>query len=121
MNAEPRPSLDRELKRGVTEMVLLRLLAEGPSYGYQLVGEVAERSRGGLELASGTLYPLLYRLEEQGLVDTEWADPERGARRKYYRLSRAGTLRLKELAAAWRRFSAQIDALLADAEEGGER
>jgi len=121
MNAEPRPSLDRELKRGVTEMVLLRLLAEGPSYGYQLVGEVAERSGGGLELASGTLYPLLYRLEEQGWVETEWEDAERGARRKYYRLTAAGAERLEELAVAWRRFSAQIDALLADLEEGDER
>lgn len=68
----------------------------------------------------GTLYPLLYRLEEQGLVEWEWDDPERGTRRKYYRLTAAGRARLEELAAEWRRFSAQVDALLAEEEGGGE-
>lgn len=53
-------------------------------------------------------------------MEWEWDDPERGTRRKYYRLTAAGRARLEELAAEWRRFSAQVDALLAEEEGGGE-
>ena len=105
-------SLERELRRGVLDLIVLRVLADGPTYGYQLVTEVAERSEGELELHEGTLYPLLYRLEEQGLVRTEWDTPDRGAPRKYYRLTAPGRKRLEELRREWRRFSRRIDALL---------
>ena len=82
---------------------------------------IGERIREGeLELHEGTLYPLLYRLEEQGLVRTEWDTPERGTPRKYYRLTAPGRKRLEEMRLAWRRFSRRIDALLetAGAAEG---
>jgi PadR family transcriptional regulator PadR len=109
-----RQSPDRELKRGVLEMVLLRLLLDGPTYGYNLVSEIAARSAGELEVREGTLYPLLYRLEEQGLVRTEWDTPERGNPRKYYRLTAAGRRAFEERAEQWRRFARRIDELIAD-------
>jgi PadR family transcriptional regulator PadR len=117
-NAPPAP--DRELKRGVLELVILRLLLDGESYGYQLVTEIAERSAGELEIKEGTLYPLLYRLEEQGLVTTGWETPDRGAPRKYYRLTKAGRLAFAERAERWRRFRERIDTLIEPPAPKGE-
>jgi PadR family transcriptional regulator PadR len=111
VNASPHPS-ERELKRGVLELVLLRLLHDGPSYGYELVSEIARRSEGELEVKEGTLYPLLYRLEEQGWVTTGWETRDRGTPRKYYRLTPAGRVAFAERAEGWRRFRARIDGLL---------
>jgi len=109
----PRQSPERELRRGVLEMVLLRVLLEGPTYGYNLVSEIASRSEGELEVKEGTLYPLLYRLEEQGLVGTEWETPARGNPRKYYRLTAAGHSAFDERARQWRRFARRVDELIA--------
>jgi PadR family transcriptional regulator PadR len=110
---------DRELKRGVLELVLLRLLQERPGYGYELVTEIARRSEGELEVKEGTLYPLLYRLEEQGLVETVWETPERGAPRKYYRITAAGRRAFEERLLRWRRFRDRIDELLEARGAGG--
>jgi PadR family transcriptional regulator, regulatory protein PadR len=115
-----RQSPDRELKRGVLEMVLLRLLLDGPTYGYNLVSEIAERSEGELEVKEGTLYPLLYRLEEQGLVRAEWETPERGTPRKVYRITATGRRTFEDRAEQWRRFARRVDALIGQG-EGGER
>jgi PadR family transcriptional regulator PadR len=108
-----RPASDRELKRGVLEMVLLRVLLDGPTYGYNLVSEIAARSGGELEVREGTLYPLLYRLEEQGLVVTEWNTPDRGNPRKYYRLTPAGRRALDQRVRQWQRFARRVDELIA--------
>jgi PadR family transcriptional regulator PadR len=115
-----RQSADRELKRGVLEMVLLRVLLEGPTYGYNLVSEIAERSEGQLEVKEGTLYPLLYRLEEQGLVRAEWDTPKRGAPRKDYQITAEGRRAFEERTAQWRRFARRVDQLIAIPETGGE-
>ena len=104
---------ERELKRGVLELVLLRLLLDGDSYGYELVTEIARRSDGELEVKEGTLYPLLYRLEELRWVTTDWETRERGTPRKYYRITPAGRAAFSRRVEAWRRFSGRIDALLA--------
>jgi PadR family transcriptional regulator PadR len=108
----PTPPADRELKRGVLELVLLRLLQDRPAYGYELVSEIARRTEGELEIKEGTLYPLLYRLEEQGLVATGWETPERGAPRKYYRITDAGLQEFAERAERWRRFRDRVDAVI---------
>jgi PadR family transcriptional regulator, regulatory protein PadR len=108
----PTPPADRELKRGVLELVLLRLLQDRPAYGYELVSEIARRTEGELEIKEGTLYPLLYRLEEQGLVATGWETPERGAPRKYYRITEAGLHDFAERTQRWRRFRDRVDTVL---------
>ena len=73
--------IGRELKRGTLEMILLRLLAEGEMYGYQLVSKLEQRSDGQFRIKEGTLYPVLYRLEDAGLVETRWETLERGVPR----------------------------------------
>jgi len=105
--------IERELKRGTLEMLLLHLLAEEPTWGYELTRRLEERSDGRFRIKEGTLYPVLYRLQDAGQVETEWSQPKRGVPRKYYRLTTTGRSRLVELATAWRDFATAIDAVLA--------
>lgn len=104
--------LARQLKRGTLEMILLQLLSERPKYGYELVSELAERSTRAFELKEGTLYPVLYRLEDQQLIAPQWNRPERGVPRKYYRLTPAGSARLSELRDQWQQFAQSVNRLL---------
>jgi len=105
-------TIDRELKRGTLEMVLLRLLCGGQKYGYELVSTL-EREGGELfQVKEGTLYPVLYRLEDAGWVETRWETLERGVPRKYYRLTSAGEEQLARLVGEWREFSATVERLL---------
>lgn len=109
-------TLERELKRGTLELLLLRILADEPTYGYELVSRLGKRTGGRFGIKEGTLYPVLYRLEDAGLVEPEWQQSEssarRGAPRKVYRLTKAGAERVKELTEAWRTFSAAVDSIL---------
>jgi PadR family transcriptional regulator, regulatory protein PadR len=104
--------MDRELKRGTLELVLLHLLAEKERYGYELTSELAGRSGGEYELKEGTLYPVLYRLEKAGQVEPYWATQERGVPRKYYRITVAGLAELDRQRGEWERFVGNMDALL---------
>ena len=113
--------LERELRRGTLDLVLLRLLADEPTYGYELLKRLRGRSAGAFHLKEGTLYPVLYRLEDAGLIVPEWTPPKaaasgrrasRGMPRKVYRPTEAGRERLAELEAAWRSFKAGVDAVL---------
>ena len=102
----------RELRRGTLELLLLRLLEEEEKYGYRLVRELADRSRGLLEVKEGTLYPVLYRLVEQGLIEPTWKQRDRGVPRKYYRLTAQGGVRLTELVDEWRAFASVVEDVL---------
>jgi PadR family transcriptional regulator, regulatory protein PadR len=110
--------MDRELKRGTLEMVLLQLLAERPMYGYGIAAEVETRTQGRLGMREGTLYPVLYRLEESGQVAPEWQAAGRGVPRKYYSITPAGGAALARLVGEWRTFTGAIDAVL---QNGGGR
>ena len=105
-------ALGRELRRGTLELILLRLLEEEKMYGYRLVTELRERSDGRLEVKEGTLYPVLYRLERQTLIEPTWEQRERGVPRKYYTLTALGLERLRALEAEWRAFSRSVDSIL---------
>jgi DNA-binding PadR family transcriptional regulator len=105
--------LTLELRRGVIVLACLSQLDE-PSYGYELQQRLAGR---GMEIEQGTLYPLLRRLEEQGLLGEEWI-VESSRPRKYYRLTDAGKRARAELEEQWNAMSAVLDALLTP-EDGG--
>ena len=105
--------LTLELRRGVIVLACLSQLDE-PSYGYELQQRLAAR---GMEIEQGTLYPLLRRLEEQGLLAEEWI-VESSRPRKYYRLTDAGKRARAELRDNWNEMSAVLDALLTS-EHGG--
>ena len=76
------------------ETLLLAVLSEGPSYGYQLVQDLNARAPGLLKTGEGTIYPILHRMEREGLLKSRWQEAETGRRRKYYSLTSAGKAQL---------------------------
>lgn len=109
------------------ELLVLATLADAPSYGYAISRAIAAKSEGDFTLGPAKLYPLLAKLDKQGLVTTSWEevksdtsdDDAKGRRRKWYRLSAKGTKRLEQHIAAHRRFTALVDAFLPDAAQSG--
>lgn len=108
--------LDRELKRGALDLVLLAILSDRPRYGYDIVTTIAERTNGLLEVKDGTLYPILYRLEAAGFVEAYWESPavpqSRGMPRKYYRVTESGQAHYAALVAQWQTFVHAITRLV---------
>ena len=107
-----RRGIDRELRRGSLELIVLQLLAPGEAYGYEIVSKLTAETNGALEVTDGTLYPVLYRLERAGLVAVRWETPERGVPRKYYRLTEPGRDELVQLTAQWSNFAKAMNKLL---------
>ena len=107
MNSEVLENLRLELRRGC---LILAVLAELRSerYGYTLRKALADQ---GMEIDEGTLYPLLRRLESQGLLVSEWREEEKRNKR-FYRLSAGGKLILKQLGAEWKSINASLDGIL---------
>lgn len=98
-----------QLRKGALELAVLALLHQAPRYGGKVVEDLAV---GGLEVSTGTIYPVLTRLKKGELVQTHWEESPLGPPRKIYTLTDAGTAELEALAAAWRNLSDAIDALL---------
>ena len=101
-----------DMRTGSTAVMLLRLLAEKPMYGYQIVKELQSRSEGYFDLEQGTLYPALHRLEKEGLVESKWEVVEDGPSRKYYYITARGRTELEESARQWSDFSHHLLKLL---------
>lgn len=100
-----------QLLKGVAELALLSLLAERACYGLEILDRL--RAGAGLDVAEGTIYPLLHRLERAGLVSAEWRLESEGTRpRKYYALTPAGVTELAAQSAEWRKLSAGLGAFL---------
>ena len=121
------PLFDKpQLKSDHWEMLVLSVLTEGAAYGYAITKSVTARSDGTLTLGPSQLYPLLKKLEKQGLVTASWeevkaenADPEAsGRRRKWYTLSAKGSKRLTQRIEAHRRFNAIIESFIGDPNAG---
>ncbi len=105
-------TLERELKRGTLEMVILKLLEERQMYGYELIAALDQRGGPQFQLKEGTVYPVLYRQEDAGFIEARWETADRGVPRKYYRLTESGAKQLARLITEWEEFSAAIDRLL---------
>jgi PadR family transcriptional regulator PadR len=118
--AEPgeRRGIERELKRGSLELIVLHLLSPGEAYGYEIVSKLTAETNGALEVTDGTLYPVLYRLERAGLVAVRWETPQRGVPRKYYKLTDAGRTELARLTHEWTTFARAMTKLLRQDREG---
>jgi len=96
--------------RGVLPLALAAVLAQGDQHGYALVQQLAAHGFGTIR--GGALYPVLGRMETEGLVEARWEPGEGGPGRKVYRLSDAGRARLLEETTTWQRFSDSMDRLL---------
>ena len=82
--------LSRDLVAASSKPLVLSILAEGESYGYEIIQKVRELSEEEIEWTDGMMYPVLHRLEREGLIVSEWKNSETGRERKYYRLSSNG-------------------------------
>lgn len=102
---------------GVPEMLLLRLLRDRPQYGYELVRAIRERSAGALDFGEGAIYPILHRLEQDGLLRSR-RESVKGRSRIVYRLTRAGSKRLQGTASRWEEVVRSVNLLLHGDEDG---
>jgi transcriptional regulator len=96
--------LERELKRGSTEVLILSLLEHRQRHGYEIGQLIEERSRGAIRFHIASLYPTLYRLEARGFIEGRWVEKAGQRRRRYYRLTREGRKLLTNQRSVWRTF-----------------
>ena len=115
------PSSSRRPRKQDVELAVLALLADGPSYGYAIAKEIAAKTGGDLSLSPGVLYPMLRRMEQDGLLTTTWetirsdrpeSEDTAGRRRKWYDLSPKGRSQLDQRIAAHHAWTAMIDRLI---------
>lgn len=106
---------ERQMKKGVLDMLVLKLLEAEPKYGYQIIQEMRDKSEETFLLKDGTLYPILYRLEDDKLVISKWSEAEgKQVPRKYYEITEAGVRALKEIEDIWKRISGGISRIMED-------
>ncbi|HEY0380198.1 MAG TPA: PadR family transcriptional regulator [Pyrinomonadaceae bacterium] len=101
--------LDRELKKGSAELLILSLVEEQPRHGYDIGSLIEQRSGGVLRFNVASLYPLLYRLEKRGWIEGRWVEKAGQRRRRYYRLTPAGRKVLAAQRSSWREFVEAIN------------
>jgi|SRR5687767_4324062 transcriptional regulator len=98
----------RELLPGTLDMLVLKAISLGPTHGYGVLLRIEATSKGLLSLEQGSLYPALNRLEDRGVIESEWGVSDNNRRAKFYRLTRAGA---KQLAGESRRWREMVDAV----------
>ena len=103
--------------QGQLEGLLLAILQQGPLHGYAIASELRDRSGGALEVPEGTLYPVLHRLEKEGLIRSHW-EKVGGRRRRVYAVSPNSRNALRERLDSWQRLSRAIDSVFGPAPEG---
>ena len=103
---------------GTLELLILKAVSLGELHGYGVLLRIGQISGDALQIQQGALYPALYRLEHQGLIDSEWGTSENNRRAKYYRLTAAGRARLGEETASWNHLAAAIARVLAATPQG---
>jgi PadR family transcriptional regulator len=101
--------LDRELKKGSAELLILSLVEDQPRHGYDIGNLIEQRSKGALKFNVASLYPLLYRLERRGWIQGRWVEKAGQRRRRYYRLTAEGKKVLAAQRNSWREFVEAIN------------
>ncbi|GAC1320179.1 MAG: helix-turn-helix transcriptional regulator [Chloroflexota bacterium] len=94
----------KELLKGAADTLVLSTFLDGEKYGYQIVKELERRSEGFFCLKEGTLYPILHRLEKQGLLCPTWRTMQNGSERRYYNLTPKGERALSDKLNEWQSF-----------------
>jgi transcriptional regulator len=93
---------------GTLDLLILKAVSLGRLHGYGVLLRIEQISGGALQIQQGALYPALYRLEEQGLIDSEWGISDNNRRAKFYHLTTAGRARLGDEMASWNRLAGAI-------------
>jgi PadR family transcriptional regulator PadR len=106
------PPKTAELLPGTLDMLILKAVSLAPLHGYGVLLRIKQISGNALDIPQGSLYPALYRLEHQGLIESTWGQSDNNRRAKYYTLTTNGRKRLKEETAGWNRLAEAIGAAL---------
>jgi transcriptional regulator len=101
-----------DLLQGTLDLLILKTLALGPQHGWGISQRIQQTSQGVLNINQGSLYPALYRLEEQGWIAAEWGSSENNRQAKFYALTRAGRKQLSEETENWARLSSAVNQVL---------
>jgi PadR family transcriptional regulator, regulatory protein PadR len=101
-----------ELIQGTVDLLILRTLSREPMHGWAVSRRIQEISRDALRVNQGSLYPALHRLEDDGLVRSEWGVSELGRRAKFYEITAAGKRQLARETATWRKFAEAVQLVL---------
>ena len=107
-----------DLLQGTLDLLILRSLHTGPNHGYGIAARIHQLSEHALRVEEGSLYPALYRLEEQGLLDFEWRATENNRRAKFYKLTRKGRAATQAELDGWLRLSKAVTKVLRAIEQG---
>jgi transcriptional regulator len=102
-------TVDRELKKGSAELLILSLVEDRQRHGYEISKLIESRSEGALRFNVASLYPMLYRMEKRGWIQGRWVDKAGQRRRRYYRLTTAGRKVLRAQRSRWQSFVAAIN------------
>jgi len=97
---------------GTLDLLILKAVSLGSPHGFVVMLRIQQISKGAFEVEQGALYPALYRLEEKGVLASEWGVSENNRRAKYYRLTRKGEKRLREQTDTWNRLAAAMATVL---------
>ena len=103
--------------QGTLDMLILRTLVMGAAHGYTIAEVIEHTSENALEVEQGSLYPALHRLEDRGLVSSEWGLSENNRKAKFYRLTGEGRKELNAATGRWRRMTRAIGLILGESRE----
>jgi len=101
-----------DIPQGTLHLLILTILNREPLHGYGIAEKLAEHTRGIFQVNPGSLFPALYRLEQDGKLDSEWHATENSRNAKYYRLTRSGKKQLSEEKAYWKQITLAITSVL---------
>jgi len=109
-----------DLPQGTLDLLILKVVALGPVHGYAVAQRLQQVTRDVVQVPQGSLYPALHRLENRGLLSSDWKVTDTGREAKYYQLTRKGRTQLEMETADWRRLAGAVGLVL-KLSEGGER
>ena len=107
-----------DLLQGTLDLLILKTLSAGANHGYGIATRIHLLSEDILRVEEGSLYPALYRMEEQGLIDSEWGTTENNRKAKFYKLTRKGRAASQAEADGWLRLSSAVTKVLRAIEQG---
>lgn len=110
MNTEFLDNWQSQVKKGTLSFIVLLILDKGELYGYELIEKI--KNLTAIEIAEGTLYPLMNRLKSDNLLESKWVEQETGIPRKYYLLTETGKSTLREMKCHWHNMQSTITTLM---------
>ena len=105
-------ALETDILQGSLDLLVLKRLSTGPMHGWGIAQDIQSLSGDTFKVGQGSLYPALYRLEQQRLIDSDWGTTENNRRAKFYRLTAAGRKALASEVENWRRFTGAVELIL---------